>query len=365
MNLFQRRRYKKLVHHVLQEARHARHMREDVASPEDLAALRAAEQGIGVAWHARDAEAIDRAVQTLEDPLMRVRPPRNKPRLRENVEIIAVAVAVAMGFRTYFIQPFKIPTGSMMPTLYGITVKEQNKPLWFDRLPFKLIPWALTGEHYVEVRAKTSGLVDSRVDASEDRIRVYIAGVPHDMPRDLPLRVRPGMSRVAKGDILGTGRLRHGDHIFVNKLKYYVMPPARGDIFVFSTSGISYPRIRPDSFYIKRLAGMPGERIQIQPPYLVADGKRVLEPYPFKRLVQDVAGGYRGYQLPRYDPSTPAAIRSENSVLQLGEGEYLPLGDNTGSSLDGRYFGAVKRDRVIGPAFMVYWPFGSRWGIVR
>src|SRR5215472_9165154 len=42
------------------------------------------------------------------------------PVWRENIEVLLVAIAVAMGIRTFFLQPFKIPTGSMQPTLYGV-----------------------------------------------------------------------------------------------------------------------------------------------------------------------------------------------------------------------------------------------------
>ena len=46
---------------------------------------------------------------------------------RENVEVLLVALAVAMGIRTFFLQPFKIPTGSMQPTLYGVTSREPDQ----------------------------------------------------------------------------------------------------------------------------------------------------------------------------------------------------------------------------------------------
>ena len=51
---------------------------------------------------------------------------------RENVEVLLVALAVAMGIRTFFLQPFKIPTGSMQPTLYGVTSKPDFTPIYYQ-----------------------------------------------------------------------------------------------------------------------------------------------------------------------------------------------------------------------------------------
>ena len=51
---------------------------------------------------------------------------------RENVEVFLVALAVAMGIRTFFLQPFKIPTGSMQPTLYGVTSTPDFTPIYYQ-----------------------------------------------------------------------------------------------------------------------------------------------------------------------------------------------------------------------------------------
>ena len=363
MNFFVRRRWKKAVRHALHDARHARHMREDIAVPADVENLKAAEQELKDAWSVLDTAAMERAMERVGGAIDKVYPPRVSPKIRENVEIIAVALAVAMGFRTYFIQPFKIPTGSMQPTLYGITVQTQVSKKWHDYFPLNLVRFGLFGDRYKEVRAKTSGMVSGQLESSEDSLLLTVGNQRHAIPRDMPLYVRPGQTWVKKGQVLAAGRVKLGDHIFVNKLRYHFQRPERGDIFVFSTREINYSRIRPDSFYIKRLAGLPGEALQIDPPYLVANGQRVTEPFPFKRMVEDA--NYHGYQLPRTDSSTPTVLGDPETVYRLKDDEYLPLGDNTGFSLDGRYFGAVRRTSVVGPAFAVYWPFGARWGLVK
>ncbi len=360
-----RRRLRKVARQLCHEARRLRNMHEDIADPALLAAVSDAEKAVRDAQKGGALDHIEGALNRLNDAMEILSPARPHGRIRENVEIFVVAIVVAMGFRTYFIQPFKIPTGSMQPTLYGISAEPQMRKQWYDSWPAKLVPLALFGESYQEIRAKVSGLVDARYEETDDTIRLYIDGVPHELPRRMTRYVQPGLTYVEKGQVIGSGRMRKGDHIFVNKVRYNFSKPQRGDIFVFSTAGIHYDRIRPDSFYIKRMAGMPGETLRLEPPYLIADGVPVTEPYPFHRLITEREQGYYGYQLPHADQSYRVALGYLGQELHLGEDEYLPLGDNTRSSLDGRYFGAVKRENIVGPAFMVYWPLGKRWGFVQ
>ena len=151
MNLYKRRQYRKAIHHDLHECKHARNMRADIASPEDLAALTEAESILRSRRHSRDEEELDLAIQQAVQCAGKVYPPRPFPRIRENVEIFAVAFA-GHGLRTYFIQPFKIPTGSIQPTLYGITVQQQSLGS-LDRFPVNLLTLILSGEKYTKVTA--------------------------------------------------------------------------------------------------------------------------------------------------------------------------------------------------------------------
>ncbi len=362
MNYWERRKIRKAVHHLLHEARHARHMREDVVSADKIARLRSAEDALASAWDKKDVEAVERAAESISDAVREVLPPHRSPRIRENIEIIVVAIAVAMAFRTFFIQPFRIPTGSMQPTLYGITYEKQMDRGVMDRFPLSIIPFLITGERYTEIKAKATGVVEFHGERfDESHLILRIAGMPHILPQDMPLRVELRRQQVQKGDVIASGRKRLGDHIFVNRLWYNFFAPERGDIFVFSTKDIKHPNIRPDNYYIKRLVGLPGEKIQIDEPYLVADGKRITEPRTFQRQVHPP---YDGYILVG-DVETSAILRRSSDSIQLKEDEYLPFGDNTKSSLDGRYFGGVNKQSIIGPAFMVYWPFSSRWGFVE
>ena len=364
MNFLEHRRYAKLVRHLLREARHARNMREDVVAPDVLKQLGESEASLKAAWATRNVEKIEQAAEDISANILKVSPLRPFPRIRENVEILAVALAVAMGCRTYLVQPFKIPTGSMQPTLYGITVQPQASKGIMDTAPLNVVQLVLFGEKYIEVKAHLSGQVDTRYSVDEESMIFYVAGVPHKIRRGLTLYFSPG-DYLAKGQIMASGRLKIGDHIFVDKIRYNFSRPKRGQIIVFSTDGIQYPRIRPNSFYIKRLAALPGEQVSIDPPYLLVDGRRIEEPYPFHRLLTDKEHGYIGYTLPHKQPDAQIFLANPAEKKLLGPRSYLPLGDNSAFSLDGRYFGPIDRDSLVGPAFMVYWPFTRRWGPLK
>ena len=86
--------------------------------------------------------------------------------------------------------------------------------------------------------------------------------------------------------------------------------------------------------------------------------KLVLIPFPFQRLLSDPA--YDGYAL-----QPGSRLQTPDDAIDLAPDEFLPFGDNTHSSLDGRYFGGVPLPALVGPAFFVYWPIGPHFGPCR
>lgn len=357
-----RRDLLKHVHELIRHARHVRAMRSDIADPQDVRQLsRAISRLIDTAAgpglpDIREAEA------ELHEALRRVSPPRFAPGWRENIEVIAVAVAVAMAVRTYFIQPFKIPTGSMQTTLYGIHYERQETPAWIDRWPLKPMHWLVRGAWYQEFHAQATGVLNGPfvVPDQNSHYLFTIGGVNHHIPRDLPLRgLRPG-DTVFRGQLLTSGRRIIGDHIFVDKVKWNFFPPRRGDVSVFRTDNIQ-PIGKIKTHYIKRLVGMPGETISIVPPKILINGKAVVG-CPGLDRNQDRQPGYAGYEVTGH---AEHYLGRPGQPFRLGAGEYLLLGDNTGNSFDGRYWGAVPEANMMGPAFLVYWPFSKRWGRIH
>ena len=331
---------------------------------------------------------------------------------RENVEVLLVALAVAMAIRTFFVQPFKIPTGSMQPTLFGVTsTPDFTKINYYQGDPakvradmleqFKLcdaiqIPtgWArvqawLHGDDYLNIVAGADGMIDSISPPTKLLIfnlkqTLTIGGVEQTVwfPPDLgeqTLAKRAGLdpSRVYhKGETVVKMKVSAGDHLFVDRLSFNFRKPERGEIVVFETKGIDHPQMPQDQFYIKRLVVLPHEQVKIgSDRHLIINGQRLDASTPHFENVYGfnpkqppkesqfsghvnsaVATTYGLY--PNLAPNFPDA-----ETIYHNDGDtYMVMGDNTCNSFDSRAWGGFPAQNVIGKSFFVYWPITDRFG---
>ncbi len=357
------RKQRKAAQELLRNALHIRNMREDILPAEDLQSLDAAARELdqALSGRERDPERLSRCSGVLLTVVDRLTPPKWRSSIRENLEVMMVAIAVAMAFRAYLMQPFKIPTGSMQPTLYGIHSVTHEAPTVFDRYPLNLVKLAVTGSWYSERYAVSGGTMPHRMeedDSDQSIAFIRIGGVMHKLPKDAVHRgeffVSPGRE-VRPGDLLWSGNVIRGDHLFVNKLLWNFRKPHRGEVSVFETSGIA--ALPPGTHYIKRLIALPGEQVGIVPPDVLIDGTPLDAPEGIMRIARQDPG-YDGFQL----VDMRGILRQPSDRLQLGPHEYFTLGDNTHNSFDGRYWGTVPAANMVGPAAFVYWPVSSRWG---
>jgi signal peptidase I len=368
MKFFKVRKARKELKEVLHHAKHVRHMHEDILEPEKLQLLKEIEQTARGVRRGGDIAKMNSAGETVIKACEKIIPPKKNAKTRENIEVLFVAIAAAMAIRAYFFQPFKIPTGSMQPTLYGITVKDEPT-LKGDNPLIKLVDFVLFGERRVVIKAKESGYLrtsdygtrfDLQTTKSQSAAIFFINDTPYKVPMSLwheqaehfISMVRKGNGYIHKGEVLFDGTLKSGDYILVNRIKYNFIRPKRGDITVFDTRELKHPQVRKDAYYIKRMVGLPGETISVDPPYLMVNGHKPTNPR-FDKIFNNE--NYDGYVFGSTSVN-PVLISKSGDSIKVGDDEYLFFGDNTTMSLDGRYFGPVKERDILGPAFFVCWP---------
>ena len=177
---------------------------------------------------------------------------KKKSVLREYAEAILIAIILALLIRTFVVQAFKIPSGSMIPTL----------------------------------------LV--------------------------------------------------GDHILVNKFVFRFRDPQRGDVIVFK-----YPWDEKRDF-IKRVVAVGGEEVTMKDRTVFIDGRPLVEPYAI--YSDSRLSGGPGYQ---YGP------------VVVPPGSYFVMGDNRDNSQDSRFWGYLKKEKIRGKSFLIYWSWDSEKGGLR
>lgn len=135
--------------------------------------------------------------------------------------------------------------------------------------------------------------------------------------------------------------LYEGDYIFVNKLAYeYGSDPRVGDIIVFK-----YPN-NPEKDFIKRVAALPGQTVQVADKITYVDGVVAHIPVHSKNSDKRIIPGDLSY-------------RDNFGPYQVPEGQYFVLGDNRDDSRDSRFWGCVPHENLKGKAVFVYWSWQS------
>jgi|GEM_PF-93886 len=277
-----------------------------------------------------------------------------KSKFREWTESILFALIMVFIIRSFIVQPFKIPTGSMTPTLFGVK---------------KVCP--VCGRNYrYDVNTCSVDGAGLEVEHVGDKILVtkflYGARTPDRIPFTgilLPFLQLPA-----------------------------IRSPQRGDIVVFH-----FPE-KLEMDYVKRLVGLPGETIEIRDGRIMADGKDATTSEMAKVYYENIgnrreSAHYYGeagvpFTVPKRGMIIPLKedtswywsplIKMDGHDLNLENGTviidgspmktytieqdyYYVLGDNSRNSRDSRYWGFVPEKYLVGKVFFKYWP-PRRWG---
>lgn len=341
----------------------------------------------------------------------------------DNIEVLLVAAILVIGVRTFFFQPFIIPTNSMYPTYSGMNSvvyeAEAESPTAAKKILSKLV---LGASHYradapkegivhVPVFSQAPGSSDQRLrgmgvarfdvvggrkwlvlPAQKREYLLYVDNQPvklrvpfefnlddvirdtffpeasslmqvvverHEAGQTNVLTENPVLEttrNVQTGDALIEFDITLGDALFVDRMSYHFIRPEAGDPFVFRTRDIPGIEGGVDKYYIKRIGGVGGETLEIVDGTLFADGEPRDEVEAFERNANR-EGEYGGY--------INTNLLAEGRQLSIPEDSFVALGDNSGNSLDSRYWGFVPETSVIGKAIFIYYPFTKRWGLAE
>ena len=190
---------------------------------------------------------------------------------------------------------------------------------------------------YAEIQesAELAGEAESRPSANWDMVKGVLREVLETVVFTLIVFLLI-QTFVRNFRVVGTSmepNLHDGQYLVIDKISYKLGDPQRGDVVVFE------PPMRPDEDYVKRIVGLSGEMVEIQRGQVVIDGAPLKEPYVVR------PGSY------------------SMAARRVGEGELFVLGDNRNSSSDSHTWGMLPEGKLVGRAWLSYWP-PTQWGVI-
>jgi signal peptidase I len=379
------------VHDICRQIKRLENEQRDLLAPEAIAALDTARtQACAKIAGGAGASELKRVIEKLNEAAALWLKPYANAALRENIKEFQVAIVTILAFTTFFLQLTQIPTGSMQPSLWGITYENLEKqggsiPNGFTRF----FQYWISGIGYEELKAPFDGYVLKISEIQTILPFVKRQRILFGDPRDSTQRQwlslwRPPDDRwpqAAKisgdhlyrsGDPIVNLRSRAGDHLLVDRFTYNFRRPHRGEVAVFKTKGIQ--GLPQDVLYIKRLVALPGEEVRIgNDQHLIIDGRRLDErDRGFENVYHITNPGesrYSGHvngetvreKFHMRDPIAPF-FPDDKTIFKVQPDHFLMMGDNTLNSLDSRSWGSLRQVNVIGRCWFVFWPFTRRFG---
>lgn len=181
-----------------------------------------------------------------------------------------------------------------------------------------------------------------------------------------------GTTTLVQAFVVPTGSMEStlliGDHLFVDKMAYAPPGPIsgkllpysevkRGDIIVFRYP----PDIRQN--YVKRVVGIPGDRLKIVNKELWLNGKKLDEPYVqhIRPYVDPYADNFPSEPNLFVDPAARAMLAEHvrDGEVVIPPGHYFAMGDNRDNSADSRYWGFVPRANIVGKPAIIFWSYDA------
>jgi signal peptidase I len=401
------------------------HYRRDVLSAADLTALAGAQGNVRtLVSNKADTARLKLAIDALEAVLRRTGGHHYpKSSLVENVEFFLIAAIVILGIRTFYVQPFKIPTNSMWPSYYGMTGEVFQREAEEPSAAARLLRFAAFGATPRRVDANAAGEI--LLPLSGDAIaynpvkgrsllvfpavlreyRIFIGKsavsfrVPSDFDMDTVFRDTffPGDKRrlneiiadqrkhglleevsyttprgLERGRLLRTGKtvstgdralsfdVLTGDNLFVDRVSYHFVRPSVGDGFVFRTGNL--PRL-----HALVAPNSPKDQYYIKRLVgLPGDTLRIAQSVLYRNgapITGAPAFDKNAQEIEKYVGYRAEGNFSEGQTVVVEQDRYMAMGDNSANSLDGRYWGTIPVKDTIGRPIVIYYPFTKRWGL--